>query len=290
MKKIFQKAVLFASLCACGGEAYSAGLSDAKGFNLFTLGQVDGWELNVYGSLASGGTAYLDKTTVATQLDPRSIEYSVVSAGGVQWCGGYFPAGSLMTRFPLSECFGALSTPIRDSIVSPRQLKEGSVPSIDFTQQASKLIQLHEQLSFLDDTGTLDSHNNQLTFVGNGTDDLQVFSVGFDHFVQDHDIYHLENVGAGTTVVINLVTNGAPTFKNGFFTEAFTRHASHILFNIVAVSQVRFEQVMIPGSILSPKVTLFGVDAVTVDGQVVAGVWRGSANITARQFEGNFSF
>ncbi|SNS52295.1 PEP-CTERM protein-sorting domain-containing protein/choice-of-anchor A domain-containing protein [Sphingomonas laterariae] len=263
--------VACAATAMIGATAAQAALVDLTGYNAFVLGSYTGFNSDVEGRLAAGGSVSLTNYAVGSALGSAANgTNSLIAGGGLAATNGQLfngnavvAGGSSLTSFNIAN--GTLSN--------------GPSP-IDFTAQGVSINALADQLGTLGVNGSTVAQWGGVTLTGAQS--------GLNIFTLDASVLSGANnftiiAPTGSQVLVN-VTGGAASLQNmGFNLNGVA--ASNVLLNFYEAGSLSMNGIGIHGSVLAPGAAV-NFNNGQLNGLLVAGSFYGSGELHNKGYTG----
>lgn len=256
-------------------------LGSATGYNAFILGNFEGTNSDIGGKVAIGGDAKFTGYGIASALGSGS--------GDVLHVGGNLTITNSQIYGGDGEVAGTCTS---SSVGTPSGSLNCSSPNAyDASNATSEMQAIADDLADLTTNGTTTTYNwGGVTLSGTDPDrnvfELDLDNLGFSSWVWNGYI-NTFNISApsGSTVVINVVGNTAPLFKNGGINlTGVTRN--DVVWNFDAATALEVKNVSVPGSIMAPDAAVTFNNG-NIKGTLVAGSMKGSGELHSFSFSGD---
>jgi len=244
---------------------------------------LSGYGLTVGGSLTfdAGGSGIYGNTVVGGNL--LTFDQHVHFAGNVQVAGNLNANGDWVSADQgRSITYGGIA-----SGVLPGQSPEVTYSSasvalgLNFVTKQQQLTNLSRSFDDLANTGIAQDVSGTMVFNANNAN-LAVFDLAASDAGK---ALELSNVGANTTVIINLqrdLQGGIINLGNHSYT-GFT--PGHVLFNFVGGGSITFAAAEVSASFLAPLADFSGSNG-HINGQIIVGSWSGGIQVNDAAFTG----
>jgi choice-of-anchor A domain-containing protein len=238
-------------------------LSEALKFNIFILGDLTQRRSVIYGRVAVGGNATLERCRIGDAM-PQSRENraDLVVAGTLVFTNGTVAKGGIV----------AGNATVRDVGIPHGRL--GEAPMVDFARHGPALTQLSSTLGQLPPTGTTEirqRRNLKTQIVLSGSDPrLNIFALASQDLATTQTL--IVNAPPKASVLINISGASGRLQNLGFAIGNTSRQ--QILYNFYEATELTLNDDRIQGSILAPRASVTLV-AGRVNGTLIGGALSG---------------
>ncbi len=254
---------------AVGGNATLSSYS----INALT-GSLYGNGLTVGGNLSFGGGSVFGNTVVGGSLSSNS---GASFAGTIQVAGNLNANNNWLTATSIS--YGGSASGLQQwQNPTPASVSASSVQlGLNFVGEKQRLSSLSQSFDAMSNTGTASDSWGTMVLNANHSD-LAVFDLTSADVGKN---LRLENLGANTTVIINVAGQTVDFGLHGY--QNFS--AGQVLFNLPQATQITFAS-GVNASFLAPLASFSGNGGV-INGQVIVNGWSGSTQVNDVSFAGN---
>ncbi|MHA6719910.1 collagen-binding domain-containing protein [Sphingomonas sp. RS6] len=233
-------------------------------YNLLVFGNVNGFNSDVEGSVAIGGSATLTNYSVGLKAD--GTDTNLVVGGSIQAVNGTTYGNSVIGG--ASSYTGWTTTGI--------QYPAGTASPIDFAAEQTRLTSLSTYLSTLAQSGTVTDQWGTLSLTA--MSDFNVFDISAATFSGTNTLNI--NASANSTVVVN-IAGAAQAFQNMGISLSGGVTAGNIVYNFYEADQLTISGVGVLGSVLAPNASVLGSSS-QILGQLVAANFSGQNGSTTQ--------
>ena len=244
-------AALFAFSFSASAQATVIDLGVANGYSAFIFGNIGSSNASgftsVGGSLAAGGSIYLDGYSVGTNKKPGSAANTLVAGSNLNIGGGSINGTGV---YGVSNANGSVTAP---SWYPTGTFSKGNASTLDFAAAQQQLTTLSGDVAKLQSNGTVISQYGGFKLVGDVNADVNVFTIDADNL---HNlILDVSSLKSTASIIIN-GTATKITMSGGF--DNFASFADRTLFNFANATTTSLTNAGINGSILAPKAAFSG--------------------------------
>ena len=244
-------AALFAFSFSASAQATVIDLGVANGYSAFIFGNIGSSNASgftsVSGSLAAGGSIYLDGYSVGTNKKPGSAANTLVAGSNLNIGGGSIKGTGV---YGVSNATGSVTAP---SWYPTGTFSKGNASTLDFAAAQQQLTTLSGDVAKLQSNGTVISQSNGFKLVGNINADVNVFTINADNL---HNlILDVSSLKSTASIIINGTSTNI-TMSGGF--DNFDNFANRTLLNFANATTTSLNNVNINGSILAPNSAFSG--------------------------------
>ena len=241
-------AALFAFSFSTSAQATVIDLGVANGYSAFIFGNIGSSGASgftsVGGSLAAGGSIYLDHYSVGTNKKPGSAlvagDSLNIGEGGIKGTAVY----------GVSNANGSVTA---RSDYPAGTFSKGNASTLDFAAAQQQLTTLSGDVAKLQSNGTVISQYGGFKLVGDVNADVNVFTINADNL---HNlILDVSSLKSTASIIINGTATNI-TMSGGF--DNFASFANRTLLNFANATTTSLQNVGINGSILAPNAAFSG--------------------------------
>ena len=244
-------AALFAFSFSASAQATVIDLGVANGYSAFIFGNIGSSNASgftsVGGSLAAGGSIYLDGYSVGTNKKPGSAANTLVAGSNLNIGGGSINGKAV---YGVSNANGSVTAP---SWYPTGTFSKGNASTLDFAAAQQQLTTLSGDVAKLQSNGTVISQDGNMTLVGNVNADVNIFNIDASNL---HNLtLNLSSLKSTASIIIN--GTAAEIIMSGGF-DNFASFADRTLFNFANATTTSLQSAGINGSILAPNSAFSG--------------------------------
>ena len=241
-------AALFAFSFSTSAQATVIDLGVANGYSAFIFGNIGSSGASgftsVGGSLAAGGSIYLDHYSVGTNKKPGS---ALVAGDSLNIGEGSIKGTAV---YGVSNANGTVTA---RSDYPAGTFSKGNASTLDFAAAQQQLTTLSGDVAKLQSNGTVISQYGGFKLVGDVNADVNVFTINADNL---HNlILDVSSLKSTASIIIN-GTAANITMSGGF--DNFASFADRTLLNFANATTTNLNNVGINGSILAPNSAFSG--------------------------------
>lgn len=265
------------SALGCDYCADDGGLGAAADYNVFVLGEFDGWNSDIQGRTAVGGDASFANYGIGSR----------VSGGTTVSVAGHLTVSS-------SQIYGGdgeASSCTTSSVGVPSgTLDCAATDPFDASDHGGEMRVLSGSLADLAANGTTTTTRWGGVYLSGSDPALNVFeldldSLGFASWVWNGWINTFSiSAPSGSTVVINVVGDTSPLFRNGGISTSGAG-AKDIVWNFSEGGDLKIRNVSVPGAILAPRTDLDFSNG-NINGTVIVSSMTGTGEFHEVAFDG----
>lgn len=260
-------------------SAFATSLGTAGDYNAFVFGGVSGWNSDIEGALAAGGSVSLTNYTVGSGLpaDTSGTKNTLVVGGALSYTNGEIQNGNAVVGG------AAVGANVRDG-----NLYANSTVPINFAAEAAYLRELSLQLSKMTANATVENRYGGTYLTTDSTSMMQVFDIDGSYLSMTHT-FAFDNAGMpeNATLVFNVSgKNGAMhNFGMDNFKNALGSSYDNVLFNFYEAIALELCGIGVKGSILAPLAAVTANNG-NIDGTIIANSWTGTMELHHVPFDG----
>ncbi|MFH1057289.1 MAG: choice-of-anchor A family protein, partial [Pseudomonadota bacterium] len=266
-------------LAGSPAQAASIDFGAASSYNTFILNNFYG-SSDTQGALAVGGTATLEHYSVGDQLAPTFSGDSLVVGGTLNYLGGRVFYGDVAVGGAANLNSGVYWGLVNNGQSYQENLGASGLP-VDFDAAGAYLRNLSTSLASLPTTGTATQLWGGVKVQGDGSSDLQVFTVSGSDLSSSTWWHALSSIPSDATILLNILGDNI-TLTGGL--QPLEPYSDRVVFNFVEATSINIHGVSVEGSILAPFADILNAEGV-IQGQLIAKNFSGSLQQNLNPFQ-----
>jgi len=260
-------------------SAFATSLGTAGDYNAFIFGGVSGWNSDIEGRLAAGGSVSLTNYTLGSALpaDTSGTKNTLVVGGALSYTRGEIQNGNAVVGG------AAVGANVRDG-----NLYANSTVPINFAAEAVYLRELSLQLSSMTANATVQNRYGGTYLTTDSTSMMQVFDMDGSFLSKTHT-FAFDNAAMpeNATLVFNVSGQNSAMRNFGMddFKNALGSSYDNVLFNFYEATALELCGIGVKGSILAPLAAVTANNG-HLDGTIIANSLIGTMELHNVPFDG----